>query len=1120
MHHIFLIAGIAIGGAAVAWIYNSKTENEKKKQDELTAKIESVREMTGDLSKKYELELSEYIREKCTIIRNELIKAVRYFTKEKETVGKDLENLKKAINRELQKPDISPYLYNGLKRELVYIEDAINRLNAYMRYVAWFEAKVELLFKNCRYDELKNFDPPEPLLPDDWLYLGKLILLDNQQELGKKNRYGQKLYLNSRINSRKIHGTDRIDFEVEKRLFESYKTDIPILIEYEKTWFNEPETDESTKIDHPRVFKGSVLKGELYVDHILKDMPFVVKPQRERIDRSENYYFYKNVIPCKMRSRDKRYPLKRYYDDDEITVYAIEHDILLKKLIVSERPPQEDSVSAYPVYISYSRDELVEGLDDALAESQYKLSVSDYDPLNQTLTFRAGERSLVCSIRENYLSLQELRKGLVPDSVAIELPFSFEIAPENLIKENVSFLRDSKNAIVQMLSFVDKEIEYHKHISSDSAKDDYDFFAKWLRIVEHLITKEEIAFDEVQYSELLREDIKSDSSPRLLTITVNPRHDNIKKLTEIAEKIKLIQEQSRKLKYEKFTVALEIRNSPRERFFRCPIGILYDDIDLIKKRIVVQLDIDLPDWIEYEQNKKLFIGQYRNPSALERQKRALINFQKGEMVNPELKRMLISPQLIRKTVNPYEEEAFDRSIKWKNTELTDNQKEIIKNALLEQNLFIIQGPPGTGKTTIIKEIVYQYLKDNPKRKCLIVSQQNTAVDNALKRIYKENKDEWFDYGSKNIVRVAVDTGKVDDAIQPFTIDNWFNDYKRRLCEAYQKTLARDVRLQKLMQDWYRLVDKENISLIDREVADVLLSSHQIVGATCVGFANKRLGIDRAEFDLAIIDEAARATPPELLIPILRAKKVILIGDQYQLPPAFGSSIIDDLKDLDFATLDFLEKSFFERLFDSAPDTNKAMLLEQFRMPKEVGTMISKIFYDGNLINGIEKSTEGFVSPKTTQWIDVKGQNKIEGTSRYNQKETEAVKKLITEIANSLPKGLQKDVAVINPYTAQKKMINKTIANLRHHQLITKGLHIKCDTVDNFQGQEADIVVYSCVRTEGNLSFLIDRKRLNVALSRAKENLYIVGHRDFLYNAEVDGKENLFKSIIDYIDSLS
>lgn len=475
------------------------------------------------------------------------------------------------------------------------------------------------------------------------------------------------------------------------------------------------------------------------------------------------------------------------------------------------------------------------------------------------------------------------------------------------------------------------------------------------------------------------------------------------------------------------------------------------------------------------------------------------------MVNPELKRMLISPQLIKKTVDKYEEEAFDRAIRWQNPNLNENQKETIKRALLEKNLFLIQGPPGTGKTTVIKEIVYQYLKDNPQRKCLIVSQQNTAVDNALSRIYRDNKAEWFDSGSRSIVRVAVDMGKVDDEIQPFTIDNWLQNYKERLLENYQRLLLNDSRLGKFMKEWYQMVDKDTISEIDREVADVLLSSHQIVGATCVGFANKKLGIDRTVFDLVIIDEAARATLPELLIPILRGKKVIIIGDHYQLPPAISKSIIDDIESFDREILELLEKSFFEKLFESTPDTNKAILLDQFRMPKEVGNMISKLFYDGKLRNGIEKTTEGFISPSTIKWIDVKGRNKIEGTSRYNQEEALEIKKLLIDIASKLTPEKSKEISVITPYSAQKKLLRKIINDLKDRGQI-QNLQIKCDTVDSFQGQEADIVIYSCVRTDGSLSFLIDKKRLNVALSRVRENLFIVGHKDFLYNAKVEGKE--------------
>ncbi len=1114
MIQTLIAAGIVICAAAIAWINNSKTEEEEKKQKEIKRDIDAIKSEIGGLDKEYEKRRDELYEEKFLAIRGKLLREARRCRREKEGIREDLQKIKKEIEQVLRRPDLSPYLQNGLKKEFILVEDAENRLNAYFRYIAWYEGNIEVLFNKRAFESLKQTDIPNSLLPDDWLYVGKLLLLDNKQELNTKNRYGQKLGLSGVYESE----TKSFNFEIEEKALNKYETDVPILIVHENKVVIDRRSNERVEIENPVVFKGSVLKGELYVNHLLMDLPFEAKPRHEKIEKDENFYYYKDVIKCKMKKRDKKFPLKRYLDDDEIIVYAIEHDLLLNKIWVSERPQQKDNLSSSPVYITYSNTEDAEAIDKALIDSQYKFNVSFFNPLEYKIVLRAGDLSLKCSIKEQFLSVDEIKTEMVTDSISIELPFDFEIVPEDFIKDNIHLLYDAKNSLLQLLDIVGREIEYVKQ-TTDTSRDDYDFFRKWLSIVEYLIEQEEIRYEKLKYSEIIIKKGGDNSQyPNQLEIKFSHKPKDVKDLLVINEKVLSFADDKVRKNKNNFEVALMLRTSQNEKFYLCPIGYLYDDIDVEKKSAQVVLDSPLSDLTEFDPNKEFYIGFYNNPSALYRQKKALINFQRGELVKPELKRILISPRLIRRAVNPYEDEAFDRSIQWKNPDLTDNQKEIVKSALLEQNLFVIQGPPGTGKTTVIKEIVYQYLKDNPKRRCLIVSQQNTAVDNALIRIYQENKDNWFNACLKSIVRVAVDTGKVSEDLQEFTIDNWFNDYKKRLIETYQIVLSQDTRLQKLMQDWYRLVNKESISAVDREVADVLLSSHQIVGATCVGFANKRLGIDRTEFDIVIIDEAARATLPELLIPILRAKKVILIGDQSQLPPTVSNTLRDDNEALDKIPLYFLEKSFFERLFDETPDTNKSVLLEQFRMPKEVGNMISTLFYNGILKNGIVKTAEGFISPKTIQWIDVKGRNQRELTSRYNIEEARAVKRLILDIANKVPTGVKKDIAVITPYTAQKKIINKIIKDSKHHKEISR-LNVKCNTVDSFQGQESDIVIYCCVRTDGNLSFLLDKKRLNVALSRVKENLFIVGHKDFLYNAEFEGKENLFRTIIDYIDGL-
>lgn len=190
-----------------------------------------------------------------------------------------------------------------------------------------------------------------------------------------------------------------------------------------------------------------------------------------------------------------------------------------------------------------------------------------------------------------------------------------------------------------------------------------------------------------------------------------------------------------------------------------------------------------------------------------------------------------------------------------------------------------------------------------------------------------------------------------------------------------------------------------------------------------------------------------------------------------------------------------------------------MLKEQFRMPEQIGNLISQLFYDNKLYNGHIKQTNSFVDPKNIiRWINVDGKHEIDGKSSYNSKEVDGIEKLLGHINEHLKKkGLTKSIGIITPYSAQKRKIRakiKTLSNISS---------LKIDTVDSFQGEEADIVIYSTVKTYGNISFLIDKKRLNVAISRTKENLFFVGKRDFFYNAKTTTDEiNLFKKIIEYI----
>jgi len=490
--------------------------------------------------------------------------------------------------------------------------------------------------------------------------------------------------------------------------------------------------------------------------------------------------------------------------------------------------------------------------------------------------------------------------------------------------------------------------------------------------------------------------------------------------------------------------------------------------DYSKENSFIKIDAmeDIPS------SGNLIIYSYSYPYALIQQRKALNKFMFGQIVNKNIKNILINPKLKK-----YSPIFKDLKIDFKNKKLTVNQKEIVKKALNERDLFLIQGPPGTGKTTVIKEIIYQSKKLNLAKNILVVSQQNVAVDNVLEGVKKEKIDN-------SIIRVASLDKKVYKSLKEDIIEYKFQDYKKELL----KKLNNKDKLSTYRRFWYSFIENKTFKEIDESLKEFFIKNHNLVGATCVGLANEKIGLEFSEFDLVIIDEAGRATLGELLIPILKAKKVILIGDHKQLPPNTDKTLLEKIeRDEGFSKEDLkiLEKSYFEELYENLDNSSKAMLNEQFRMPNKIGSLISKIFYDNKLKNGRNYEVEDALN-----WIDVRGKEKREGTSKFNKEEAKIIAKMVNKFRD-------KSIAIITPYSAQKRLLKKLI----------KGNNIKIDTIDSFQGEEADIVFYSLVRNRGNIQFLLDMRRLNVAISRTREKLFFVGNRSFF------NKNELFRKII-------
>ena len=279
------------------------------------------------------------------------------------------------------------------------------------------------------------------------------------------------------------------------------------------------------------------------------------------------------------------------------------------------------------------------------------------------------------------------------------------------------------------------------------------------------------------------------------------------------------------------------------------------------------------------------------------------------------------------------------------------------------------------------------------------------------------------------------------------------------------------------------------------------------------------------FDVTIVDEAGRATPSELLISLVRSDKCVLVGDHKQLPPVFDFELKAEMRNRNEIDPIWLEQSLFEYLFKNLDTKLKSTLKIQYRMHPHIANLISEVFYkDEGLKTGIspqERShgwkrwTDAIVWCSTSQMASRWEVTTI-GGSKYNLCEVKIILNELRLLESELTQtNQQKTVAVISGYSAQVEQLKNHIEPKNEKRW--KYLNIEINTVDAFQGREEDIVFYSIVRSNKShdLGFLGDFRRLNVALSRARELLLIVGDHRMVAQATTR-RGNPFKDVIAYI----
>jgi len=461
--------------------------------------------------------------------------------------------------------------------------------------------------------------------------------------------------------------------------------------------------------------------------------------------------------------------------------------------------------------------------------------------------------------------------------------------------------------------------------------------------------------------------------------------------------------------------------------------------------------------------------------------------------------------------------------------LNESQKTAIENALSCENFYLIHGPFGTGKTRTLVELISQETRQN--HKVLATAESNAAVDNILERLMGNKKLKLTRLGhpqrvsKHNITQTLaykVENHKLNKKIKKIhkKIDNMIEkrkvhtkptpQYRRGLVDydilhfASKGKGTRGVSSDKIksMAKWIEInqeIDEahDEIKRIENRMIKSIIDESDVILATNSSAALE--SIARVKFDVAIIDEASQATIPSVLIPIAKAHRFILAGDHKQLPPTIISERAGEL-----------EKTLFEELIKMYP--HKSQLLNvQYRMNSLLMKFPNREFYN----NGLKSAS--FVDEITISDLMEYGHDEeallfidtsdVDDNHEMHLKDSKSiVNELEADISVSIARDYlnagisEDDIGIISPYADQVKIIQENTP-------------VEVKTVDGFQGREKEIIIISTVRSNenGNIGFLNDLRRLNVAITRAKRKLIIIGNKDTL-------KTNpTYKRLIEFVE---
>ena len=451
--------------------------------------------------------------------------------------------------------------------------------------------------------------------------------------------------------------------------------------------------------------------------------------------------------------------------------------------------------------------------------------------------------------------------------------------------------------------------------------------------------------------------------------------------------------------------------------------------------------------------------------------------------------------------------------------LNKTQEQAVNEVLWAKDVEVVHGPPGTGKTTTLVESIYETL--HRETQVLVCAQSNMAVDWISEKL--------VDHGVP-VLRIG-NPSRVNDKMLSFTYERKFEshpDYPelwsiRKMIRQIKENRKRG---DNVHQKIARLRDRA--TEIEMTINAQLFDEARVVACTLVGSANKLLV--RHKFSTLFIDEAAQALEPACWIATRRASRVILAGDHQQLPPTI--KCYEAMKQ-------GLGKTLMERIVENQPEA-VTLLKVQYRMNDDIMKFSSDWFYHGQVESDDSVKHRSVLDLEhPIQWIDgnemlqqvneeLKDEEKLkidfteqfigENHGRINKAEAELVLSTLNNYINKIGKerflAERLDVGIISPYKVQTQYLRQQIRKREEFRPFRQVISV--NTVDGFQGQERDIIIISLVRSNdnGQIGFLSDLRRMNVAMTRARMKLIIFGDKATLQH------HTFYRKLIQYVDEVT